>query len=163
MVSWWGDPMLRASRGSRTTPAAVTPDVLRRSLREAGLRATAPRLAMLRSLTAASGPVSHGEVASDLASEGWDRATVYRNLIALTTAGLLRRTDLGDHTWRFELQRAEPVGEATVHPHFLCDACGDVVCLPGGAVQVVAARGPPRAIQRRRYEVQIKGRCDRCD
>jgi Fur family ferric uptake transcriptional regulator len=102
-------------------------------------------------------------VATSLAGEGWDRATVYRNLIALTDAGLLRRTDLGDHTWRFELQRHEPPGEAAVHPHFLCDACGDVVCLPGGAVQVVAARGTPRAIQRRKYEVQIKGRCDDCE
>lgn len=158
---------LRAA--ARVTKAqALSPEVLRRALRDAGLRATAPRLAVLRSLSSASGPVSHGEVASDLAGEGWDRATVYRNLIALTTAGLLRRTDLGDHTWRFELRRAETepgerAEEGGVHPHFLCDACGDVVCLPGGAVQVVAARGTPRAIQRRRYEVQIKGRCDRCD
>ncbi len=152
----------RAIRGVRA-PAEPSADALRRSLRDAGLRATAPRLAVLRNLSAASGPVSHGEVATSLAGEGWDRATVYRNLIALTDAGLLRRTDLGDHTWRFELQRHEPPGEAAVHPHFLCDACGDVVCLPGGAVQVVAARGTPRAIQRRKYEVQIKGRCDDCE
>jgi Fur family ferric uptake transcriptional regulator len=151
----------RAPRPLRTPEPSS--EELRRSLRDAGLRATAPRLAVLRSLSAATGPVSHGEVAGDLAGEGWDRATVYRNLIALTDAGLLRRTDLGDHTWRFELQREQAAGEAIVHPHFLCDACGDVTCLPDSAVQVVAARGTPRAIQRQRYEVQIKGRCDRCD
>lgn len=151
----------RAPRNVRTPEPSA--EALRRSLRGAGLRATAPRLAVLKSLSAAIGPISHGEVMNALAGDGWDRATVYRNLMALTEAGLLRRTDLGDHTWRFELQRGDAVGESGVHPHFLCDACGDVVCLPGGAVQVVAARGTPRAIQRRRYEVQIKGRCDSCD
>lgn len=153
-------------------PVSSPAEALRQALRDAGLRATAPRLAVLRNLNGATGPVSHGEVASDLAAEGWDRATVYRNLMALTSAGLLRRTDLGDHTWRFELKRGEPgapgqpgrtAEDGSVHPHFLCDACGDVVCLPGSAVQVVAARGTPKAIQRRRYEVQIKGRCDNCD
>mgnify|MGYP007126784944 CR=1 FL=1 len=38
--------------------------------------------------------------------------------------------------------------------------------LPGTAlheaVQIVAAKGTPRAIRKRQYEVQIKGRCDRC-
>jgi Fur family ferric uptake transcriptional regulator len=159
------------SEAEEAAAKASPAELLRQALREAGLRATAPRLAVLRSLNGATGPVSHGEVAADLAAEGWDRATVYRNLMALTSAGLLRRTNLGDHTWRFELKRGEPghdhagkqPEDTSVHPHFLCDACGDVVCLLGSAVQVVAARGTPKAIQRRRYEVQIKGRCDNCD
>ena len=162
---------VQAAASTDAGQVASPAEALRQALRDAGLRATAPRLAVLRNLNGATGPVSHGEVASDLAAEGWDRATVYRNLMALTSAGLLRRTDLGDHTWRFELKRGESghdhagkqPEDTSVHPHFLCDACGDVVCLPGSAVQVVAARGTPKAIQRRRYEVQIKGRCDNCD
>jgi Fur family ferric uptake transcriptional regulator len=148
-----------ASRGARSASSAE----LKQALRGAGLRATAPRLAVLRNLLAAVGPVSHGEVAAALSADGWDRATVYRNLMALTEAGLLRRTDHGDHTWRFELRAPGRDATVEVHPHFLCDACGDVVCLPDGAVQVTPARGTPRAIKQRRYEVQIKGRCDRCD
>ncbi|NUP10250.1 MAG: transcriptional repressor [Polyangiaceae bacterium] len=136
---------------------------LRQALRDAGLRATGPRLAVLRALYAATGPVSHGDVAASLADEGWDRATVYRNLIDLTEAGMLKRTDHGDHTWRFELRAREAQHEAEdPHPHFMCDSCGDVSCLPDDAVQVVAARGTPKAIRRRAFEVQIKGRCDRC-
>src|SRR5688572_31535064 len=83
---------------------------LREELHAAGLRATGPRLAVLRSLYAATGPVSHGDVAASLAGEGWDRATVYRNLMDLTEAGLLKRTDHGDHTWRFERR-----GKETAH------------------------------------------------
>ncbi len=151
-----------ATRAGPGGAGSASAGEIRASLREAGLRATAPRVAVLRSLRSASGPVSHGDVATSLADEGWDRATVYRNLMALTEAGLLRRTDHGDHTWRFELSKpGAAVGR--IHPHFLCDACGDVACLPNGSVQVLPRRGTPRAIQRQRYEVQIKGRCDRCD
>lgn len=136
---------------------------MRAELRAAGLRATAPRVAVLRSLHGASGPVSHGDVAAGLAAEGLDRATVYRNLMDLTEAGLLKRTDHGDHTWRFELKSREATHVVEdPHPHFMCDTCGDVSCLPDEAVQVVASRGTPRAIKKRAFEVQIKGRCDRC-
>lgn len=137
--------------------------ILRAELRTAGLRATGPRTAVLRSLHGAPAPVSHGDVAASLAKEGWDRATVYRNLIDLTDAGILRRTDHGDHTWRFELRSREPLHvETEPHPHFMCDSCGDVTCLPDEAVQVVASRGTPKALRKRKYEVQIKGTCDRC-
>lgn len=145
------------------SPKESSIGALRAELHTAGLRATGPRLAVLRCLHAAPGPVSHGDVATSLAEEGWDRATVYRNLIDLTDAGILRRNDHGDHTWRFELRSRETAHIAEEpHPHFMCDACGDVVCLPDEAVQVMPARGTPKAIRKRKYEVQIKGRCDRC-
>ncbi len=140
----------------------VTLDVLRAELRSVGLRATGPRVAVLRALHEVHGPVSHGDIASRLANESFDRATVYRNLMDLTEVGLLRRTDHGDHTWRFELRGREAAHDEDPHPHFMCDTCGDVTCLPDESVQVVAGRGTPGAIRRKKYEVQIKGRCDRC-
>jgi Fur family ferric uptake transcriptional regulator len=149
------------------TTAATSPtsDALREELRAVGLRATNARLLVLDAMHAVRGPVSHGELATTLADRGLDRVTVYRNLVDLTDAGLLRRTDLGDHTWRFELAATDAHDHATAsdaHPHFLCDACGDVTCLPDEAVQIVAGPGTPQAIARRRFEIQIKGRCDRC-
>ena len=136
-------------------------DALRATLRTAGLRATSARLAVLRSLYEVSGPVSHGDVAATLSRDGWDRATVYRNLMDLTDAGLVKRTDMGDHVWRFELS-GEGHAQDAAHPHFMCDACGDVVCLPDGSVKIVPQKGTPRALVQQRYEVQLKGRCDRC-
>jgi Fur family ferric uptake transcriptional regulator len=140
-----------------------SPDDLRGLIRDAGLRVTAPRVAVLRSLFSVSTPQSHADVMERLSGDGWDRATIYRNLIDLTEAGIVRRADLGDHVWRFEAQRA-PKEEhaAAAHPHFMCNECGNVVCLPGESVQVKPVRGAPRALRGKRFEVQIRGRCDRC-
>jgi Fur family ferric uptake transcriptional regulator len=138
-----------------------TMDELKATLRERDLRATAPRLAVLRCLHDATTPVSHAELADKLAPEGWDRATVYRNLNDLSEAGLARRTDVGDHVWRFELLREKDVhGDA--HPHFVCDECGEVACLPEGSVEIKSTRGGPLRLKERVHEIQLKGRCERC-
>lgn len=136
---------------------------LRERLRDAGLRATAPRLAVLQHLEAARGPLSHAEVADHLAVDGLDRATIYRNLIDLTERGLLRRNDLGDHVWRFELARAESADHRVDHPHFVCSECGAVACLPEETVVVRTTRSTPAALKRRQsVQVQLRGRCDSC-
>ena len=155
--------MARARAGGRSRAAArASAETLRTHIRGAGLRATAPRIAVLKSLGARPKPASHAELAGELAHEGWDRATIYRNLIDLTEAGLVRRTDLGDHTWRFELKRADGGHRSGDHPHFMCDRCGGVVCLPGESVQVRTTRRSPKALLRNEFEVQLKGLCDRC-
>ena len=84
--------------------AGQSAEQLREQIRATGLRATSPRIAVLQSLGRSRTPVSHAELAAELAPKGWDRATIYRNLIDLTNAGLVRRTDMGDHLWRFELR-----------------------------------------------------------
>jgi Fur family ferric uptake transcriptional regulator len=138
------------------------PDELTTALREAGLRRTAPRIAVLQRLEQAAAPLSHAEIVDGLGVSGFDRATVYRNLTDLVEAGMVTRTDLGDHVWRFELVRGENSPHAAEHPHFLCVDCGDVSCLPGDSVTIATARGVPRAVSKRKIEVQIKGRCDTC-
>ncbi len=144
----------------RKPPERDTVAQLRTELRGAGLRSTGPRVAVLGSLSAASTPRSHGDIAEALAPLGYDRATIYRNLMDLTQAGLVTRTDLGDHVWRFELRRggAEHTQE---HPHLVCTDCGDVSCLPEVEVKIVArpgARRPAGAL-----EVQLKGLCEKCE
>lgn len=134
---------------------------LKRMLRERGLRATLQRMAVLKELAAAGGPVSHGQVADRLAASGFDRATIYRNLISLTDCGLVSRSDLGDHTWRFELV-GDKGHDASAHPHFVCDSCGSIKCMPEGSVQVRAPRRAPEAVRRRRFTVRLSGLCDSC-
>jgi Fur family ferric uptake transcriptional regulator len=132
------------------------------TLRSAGLRRTAPRIAVLQRLESAVTPLSHGDIAERLAPLGFDRATVYRNLMDLVEAGLVTRADLGDHVWRFELVGDRSKPHAIEHAHFLCTDCGDVACLPDSAVKVVAVRGAPRAVGKASVEVQLKGLCDAC-
>ena len=92
------------------------------------MRATPARVATLDLLHRAASPLTHADVAEYFAERGIDKATAYRNLNDMTDAGLLRRTELGDHVWRFE-----PIGEGehedTAHPHFVCVDCGSVSCL----------------------------------
>ena len=118
---------------------------LRQTLRSAGLRVTSPRIAVLRELVEAKSALSHGEVAVRLEAE-FDRATVYRNLMDLTSAELVRRSDHGDHVWRFEWAR-QGGHENAAHPHFICGSCGAVTCLPEDAVSVKTPPGIPRALQ----------------
>lgn len=144
-----------------TSPAPKTAQ-LQDTLRGAGLRSTAPRVAVLRRLERATTPMSHADLVDALADLGLDRVTLYRNLNDLAEAGLVVRTDLGDHTWRFELRR-EGASHATTHPHFTCTHCGTVACLPAQAVRVSAGRGLPRALAQRAVEVNLRGLCDRCE
>lgn len=136
----------------------VDPDGLKEQLRAAGLRATRSRLTVLRVLQSQSAPTSHPEITELLADDGWDRATLYRNLIDMTEAGLLRRVDLGDHVWRFELSGA--AHDTSAHPHFLCTACGDVACLP--ALRLPSGGDLPRALREGQVTIQLRGLCDDC-
>ena len=134
-------------------------DELRQAIRARGLRATSSRIAVLGALGAIEQPLSHAEVATRLAHHGWDPATLYRNLMDFAEAGLVRRSDLGDHVWRFELTRGGH--DASGHPHFVCTACSTTQCLP--VIELVLPRGKtPRSVRQRRVEVHLRGLCDTC-
>ena len=154
-------------------------DSLRRTLRDRGLRTTSARLDVLKALAVATGPLSHAQVYDGLSDRGYDRATVYRNLIDLTEHGLVSRTDHGDHVWRFELydvhqrdQHAANDGHGDhaasanvrdgqkhgpAHPHFICVDCGTVECLDSDDVTVSL-----KADKVKVEEVVVKGTCARC-
>lgn len=144
----------------RSSSASKLTDYQER-IRAAGLRSTAPRVAVLRELEAAKAPLSHAELVETLGNEGYDRVTIYRNLTDLTEAGLVVRADLGDHVWRFELRR-EGGAHAGSHPHFTCSDCGTVSCLPEEAVRLASTKGAPKSVSARKVEIQLRGLCDRC-
>lgn len=144
-----------------STPLKSEADPLRDRIRGVGLRATAARIAVLRELTQASTPLSHADVAEKLGEAGFDRVTVYRNLVELADVGIASRVDLGDHTWRFEVKRETSKEHKSEHPHFVCVDCGEVSCLPGVSVNVTEnkdAKAPVGQIT----EVLLKGHCGNC-
>jgi Fur family ferric uptake transcriptional regulator len=98
-------------------------------------------------------------VADGLAEEGFDRATIYRNLIELTNSGLVSRIELGDHVWRFELK---PDGGSEDHPHFVCVDCGEVTCLPEVSVDIKPTPGSKRSGIRDVTGVLLRGHCGNC-
>ena len=129
-------------------------------IRDAGLRATSSRIAVLALLRTEESALSHSEVAEFLEAASWDRATLYRNLVDMTEAGLLRRVELGDHTYRFEVvDRDHEDGE---HPHFVCSECGTVECLPELEFHAKAKTVVPQSVRKRQFAVQLRGICDDC-
>ena len=136
-------------------PASTKTDDLKRELRDAGLRATGSRVAVLRCVRQAARPVALAEVVELLGVEAADRATLYRNLVDLANAGLLHRAHLGD-AWRFE-------GSDKEHAHFVCTGCGTVECAPEVTLEVAqSGRASPQSIKRGAFLVQLHGLCDDC-
>ena len=167
------------AKPSRRTKTAGVPstDAARERIRSAGLRCTPARLAVMERLAASHGPRTHAELAAELtagaahAGSGYDKATIYRNLVELTEAGLVTRVELGDHVWRFELKgvAADGTGQAH-HPHFVCTTCGAVSCLDDVLVAITrrsAAGKPAKRPAADRIssvtEILLKGRCGKCD
>ncbi len=133
---------------------------LRSMLRERGLRATGTRMVVLSALHDRGAPMTHEEIMAEIDDGFTDKATVWRILSDLSEEGILRRMDLGDRIWRYELLDAcRPVADD--HGHFLCENCGVVRCLP--PLQVTDARGKlPPALQGARIRMRLTGTCGAC-
>ncbi|PIR82770.1 hypothetical protein COU20_00365 [Candidatus Kaiserbacteria bacterium CG10_big_fil_rev_8_21_14_0_10_59_10] len=88
-------------------------------LREAGLRATAARVALLNALCATHKPLKAAELRRS-AGRGMDLVTVYRAMDALEKAGLAKRigVDRTSASWEFA-HRAH-------HHHLVCRGCGEL-------------------------------------
>lgn len=111
-------------------PAGLsTPGSLDERLREAGLRATAPRLAVLGELLHSPGHHAADELADRLQARGVRiaRASVYNVLDDLVRGELVMLADAGPGRALYEARESD-------HHHFVCRRCGavaDVPCVSG--------------------------------
>jgi Fur family ferric uptake transcriptional regulator len=101
--------------------AVDTPHVIR----DAGLKATRPRVIIYDLLQEAGGHRTADEVAGLVTSSGekLPRASVYNVLDDLSRVDLVMRADRGPGTAIYEV--ADPW-----HHHFVCRECGDVTDVP---------------------------------
>ena len=113
-----------------------TPNKFRAQLREKGLRCTNTRIEVLRILDAAKHPLSHSEVVGLLDSNLGHQATVFRTLVSLSNAGLAYITSRAGGINRYEICREELPLRRHIHPHFVCNDCGIVSCLPQALVSI---------------------------
>ena len=128
----------------------------RELLRHSGLRATSPRLAVVQVLAGHSGPLSHSQVLRRLGDTDWDPATIYRNLVKLTEAGVATVVSNAGGMARYALAHG-----THCHPHFVCTDCGQVSGLPQAIpapVSVPGRWGPSL----RTASVQLQGHCPDC-
>lgn len=141
-------------------PASPRSDAMLASLKQAGLKLTPQRIALVR------------EIADDLshptAQTLFERlrpqfptmsfATVYNTLDALSRCGLAGALHLGGAV-RFD-PNTDP------HHHAVCDACGTVVDIPAPAASASELGAPQRALVGgflvRTEERTYRGLCGRC-
>ncbi len=134
---------------------------LRGILRQRGLRATGARLVVLAALHRRRGPMTHEQLMADIDEGFTDKATVWRILSDLSEKGILRRMDLGDRIWRYELLD-DCRAVADDHGHFLCEACGVVRCLP--PMRLTDVDGSiPAVLAGAAFRVRLTGRCGDCE
>lgn len=91
-------------------------------LKAIGARATPGRVALIELLEAEEHPLSINEIMRLLVAHkkvNIDHATAFRSLEALTTAGLLQKSDLGHGHAHYEW-----VSGRAHHHHIVCTKCG---------------------------------------
>lgn len=127
------------------------------TIREAGLKATRPRLLVLELLRDTAGHLPAERIISDLANRGTPlaRGSVYNVLSALSGAGLIMIADAGPGRTLYE-------ASGYWHHHFVCGNCGKVV-----DVRCATGEKPciePAGLDADVHEAQViyRGRCPDC-
>jgi len=141
-----------------TSPSADLPlDEARARIRQARMRITKPRLAIIASLRDHEGPVSIERIHQEVGAEVCDLVTVYRCLAAFEQLGMVRRSYLHNGTCLYELTLSTPR-----HYHIICKACGST-----DRVDYFPVEGVERLLQERGYAdvshvVEFFGVCPKC-
>lgn len=91
-------------------------------IREAGLRATQPRISLLEHMQDLACPLSLDGLAESKNADLGDRATIFRNLVALSDAGLVQQVQSLGKRQLYEVQSRE-------HAHVTCVECGTTECI----------------------------------
>jgi Fe2+ or Zn2+ uptake regulation protein len=121
-------------------------------LRDAGLRATQPRMAVLAWLDAHPG---HHPADQLVDRTGLSKATVYHVLGQLCAAGLVLTAESGSGRLLYETA-------TDAHHHFVCRVCGqiiDIPCIPGES-PCLTADVPGATIEH--ADVILRGICAAC-
>ena len=137
----------------------MTKNQARALLKDYNLRATGPRVAVVRVLAQAEMPLSNGEVLQRLGETDWDPATIYRNLVKLRETGVATVVSRAEGIDRYVLTAAGQ--QEHHHPHFICEDCGRVACLPEELIAWMKVQGR-WSDSVRRAMVQLQGECPDC-
>ncbi len=130
---------------------------VREMLRSAGLKITPLRVQVLEFLIDAGRPLSHADVHAVLPD--LDRVTLYRTLASFVESDIAHQVQGQDGTWRFCAHSRDEDCCPGNHPHFLCEACGTMICLTGQSMPRVEV--PPQCRVAGKQFV-VYGKCPAC-
>ncbi len=129
-------------------------------LRDHGLKATAPRVAIVAVLLKEKRPLSVQDLLDALPKKTADQATAYRSLEAFAEAGLIHRLDLGQGKALYELSE-----EGEHHHHLVCTSCGKIEDVEDCEVEAFARRAleaSKRFAELHHHSLELFGICKDC-
>ena len=138
----------------------VERDRLKALLRGAGLRATGPRLSVYAAVERESRPISHSQLVKQMRGQDLDSATIYRNLIKLSEAGLLKVVSRANGMARYANAESDH-DHGHEHAHFVCSDCNTVSCLPEEALPRPKVEGRWSA-SLENAQMVVRGTCPDC-
>jgi Fe2+ or Zn2+ uptake regulation protein len=127
-------------------------------LKEAKLKVTPARVALLGIFSAKCQPMSADNVIAKLKRTKIDNVTVYRTLASLEKANIIQRVDLRKESVYFELSNHH-------HHHFVCTSCGVVEKLPKcnvGQIISKSLKQSKRFSIVRSHSFELFGLCKTC-
>lgn len=137
-------------------------DVSEKMLEDAGIKPTANRILVLRSLLGQTAPLSLIELETEL--ETVDRSSILRVLSLLSGHGLIHVMEDGRGVSKYEVcDHGEHHGahnaEALHHAHFYCEKCERVYCMEDVSVPRICV---PDGFEVRGVNFMLKGICPEC-
>ena len=135
-------------------------DRLKALLRGAGLRATGPRVAVYAAVEKGGKPISHSQLVKQMRGHDLDSATIYRNLIKLSEAGLLKVVSRANGMARYANAELGHDHDHE-HAHFVCSDCNTVSCLPEEALPKPKVEGRWSA-SLESAQMVVRGTCPDC-
>jgi Fur family ferric uptake transcriptional regulator len=129
-------------------------------LRDAKIRPTKARRAVLQALGEVASPMSAEEIhARTEKLRHIHRVTLYRTLELLVEKGVVRKLSAGDRAFRFALAWGAHRHE---HAHFYCRKCDSLRCIDPGVIPLDSIPLPRGAGLLEKVELRLDGLCHRC-
>lgn len=128
-----------------------------RILRDAGFKATFPRVRLLEALQKVKKPLSAEALGKEVKKHA-NLATVYRALEAFAKAGIVRRIDFGHPHAHYEF------AAKSHHHHVVCESCGEVedVDFKEPSLEDAALRAARSFTKIRTHALEFFGTCKAC-
>ena len=130
-------------------------------LKKNQLSITGGRRKILELFLQHDGALSHSDIEKK-AGEKFDRVTVYRTLQAFLEKGLIHSIPTSDNSIRYALCKDDCSGglHRDDHVHFICNTCGNTVCLEDVTVPAIKL---PRGYITEQVEMLVSGVCKSCN
>ena len=130
-------------------------------LKKNQLSVTIGRRRILELFLLQEGALSHSDIEKK-AGEKFDRVTVYRTLQAFLEKGLIHSIPTADNSIRYALCKDDCTDghHRDDHVHFICNACGNTVCLEEVTIPSIKL---PRGFSADQVEMLVSGICKTCN